>query len=41
VVGKTADEAAAGIAAGEISFLFDANGEFIRDHASGARGDPD
>lgn len=36
VIGKTAEEVAAGIAAGEISFLFDANGEFIRDHAHGA-----
>lgn len=33
VVGKTADEAAAGIAAGEISFLLDGKGDFIRGHA--------
>ncbi|TBE31656.1 hypothetical protein U8P71_04780 [Rhizobium ruizarguesonis] len=33
VVGKTAPEVAAGLAAGEISFLFDSNCEFIRDRA--------
>lgn len=33
VVGKTPEEVVAGIAAGEISFLFDDKNEFIRDHA--------
>jgi hypothetical protein len=37
VVGKTTEEVAAGIAAGEISFLFDGNNEFVRDHACVAR----
>lgn len=38
VFGKTAEEVAYGIATGEISFLFDSNGEFIRSQ-EGAPGD--
>ena len=33
MVGKTTEEVAAGIAAGEISFLFDGNNKFVRNHA--------
>ena len=37
VVGMTAEEVAAGVAAGETSFLFDGNGDFISDHARTSR----
>ncbi|MBY6164852.1 HNH endonuclease [Pseudooceanicola nitratireducens] len=39
VIGKTAEEVAAGIATGEISFLFDCKGDFINDQA-GTSGGP-
>ncbi|ROT95378.1 hypothetical protein EB810_09815 [Altererythrobacter sp. FM1] len=32
ILGKTTEEVMAGLAAGEISFLFDADGEFLHDH---------